>query len=226
MKIHHDVDASDTMYPARAAIVHSILHDVTTVPIGASIYGYVMTGKIEIFCAGVVEAVAVAGEGMAFCVPAGSSLKTVSGAAKYWAVSRFGFIAPLALARPEQRGRLSYIDSCSDSLLFYPPRRGDGSMSLLYFPPGINQTWHTHPSIRLGLVISGDGVAEWRDEAGAFHSQELLAGDCFMLNEHQLHRFSTRSGEHMRILAYHPDGDWGPEDHNHTMLNRTYVRGS
>jgi hypothetical protein len=28
----------------------------------------------------------------------------------------------------------------------------------------------------------------------------------------------------MRVIAYHPDGDWGPTDENHTMLNRTYIK--
>ena len=44
----------------------------------------------------------------------------------------------------------------------------------------------------------------------------------FCIEEREVHRFST-SNEEMVVLAFHPDGDWGPTDHNHTMLNRTYI---
>lgn len=31
------------------------------------------------------------------------------------------------------------------------------SMNLLHIPPGIEQTMHTHPSDRIGVVVSGAG---------------------------------------------------------------------
>jgi hypothetical protein len=45
----------------------------------------------------------------------------------------------------------------------------------------------------------------------------------FCLEEQELHRFRTKNNE-MRIIAFHPDGDWGPTDENHVMINRTYVK--
>jgi hypothetical protein len=35
-------------------------------------------------------------------------------------------------------------------------------------------------------------------------------------------RFRT-TNSNMVVIPYHPDGDWGPTDHNHSMLNRTYL---
>ena len=119
----------------------------------------------------------------------------------------------------EELGRLSYIDGCSDSLLVYPPRLGDPTLNYLYFPPGIDQSFHTHPSVRIGCVIQGEGKASLRDK-----EIDLLPGIMFALEEKELHRFRTSaSGDVMKIIAFHPDGDWGPTDENHTMLNRTYI---
>jgi len=36
------------------------------------------------------------------------------------------------------------------------------------------------------------------------------------------HRFRTVDST-MTVIAFHPDGDWGPTDHTHTMINRTYI---
>jgi hypothetical protein len=50
----------------------------------------------------------------------------------------------------------------------------------------------------------------------------LEAGSIFCIEERENHRFQTIN-DTMKIIAYHPDGDWGPTDQNHTMLNRTYI---
>lgn len=136
-------------------------------------------------------------------------------------VIRLGYMVPNTIGWVEERGRLSYIDGCSDSLLVYPARMGDSSLNLLYFPPGINQTFHRHPSIRLGCVIDGAGVSD-HGETNNLHSVDLVPGLSFCLNEQERHRFRTQNSS-MTVIAFHPDGDWGPTDHNHTMLNRTYI---
>jgi len=137
-------------------------------------------------------------------------------------VIRLGFRCQDTLGWVESQGRLSYIDGCTDSLLIYPPRQGDPSLNLLYFPGGIEQTRHLHPSIRMGCVIQGQG---WSDvwERGQMQSRPLRTGSHFCLTENELHRFRTES-DSMTVIAWHPDGDWGPTDHNHTMLNRTYTQ--
>lgn len=142
---------------------------------------------------------------------------------KVFLVCCLGFKCQDSFGWAEEQGRLSYIDGCTDSLLIYPPRCGDPSMNLLHFPPGIDQTRHLHPSIRIGCVIKGQGYSDvWED--GEIKTHELRAGDHFCLNENELHRFRTDAKNSMTVIAWHPDGDWGPTDQNHTMLNRTYIR--
>lgn len=139
---------------------------------------------------------------------------------KLFVIVRLGYMVPNTIGWVEKRGRLSYIDGCSDSLLIYPARLGDSSLNLLYFPPGINQSFHRHPSIRLGCVINGTGFSDV-GECNSVETDHLVTGDSFCLSEQERHRFKTTDSS-MTVIAFHPDGDWGPTDHNHTMLNRTY----
>lgn len=120
----------------------------------------------------------------------------------------------------EDEGRLQYIDGCSDTLLLHPPRKGDPCVNFLHLPRRINQTMHTHPSPRIGLVISGSGYAEMGDGS----TLPLLAGAAWYLPTNEEHCFHTED-DHLSILAYHPDSDWGPEDEEHPMKNRTIVGG-
>ena len=146
---------------------------------------------------------------------------TVSCQAQLFLVVRQGYKCQNTLGWTEPQGRLSYIDGCSDSLLIYPPRRGDPSLNLLYFPAGIEQTRHLHPSIRMGCVIAGHGISDtWTN--GTVVEHELRPGMNFCLEQNELHRFRTTDSS-MTVIAWHPDGDWGPTDHDHTMLNRTYI---
>lgn len=139
-------------------------------------------------------------------------------------IERIGFKGQNQIGGPlESKGRLTYIDGCSDSLLVYPPRMGDPSLNYLFFPPGIDQTFHIHPSLRFGLVVEGHGFSDVVGPNGETSVLELKQGVVFCLEEMELHRFRTASTS-MKVVAWHPDGDWGPTDHNHTMLNRTYIQ--
>jgi quercetin dioxygenase-like cupin family protein len=140
---------------------------------------------------------------------------------KLFLVVRLGYLVPDTIGWVESKGRLTYINGCSDSLLVYPARLGDASLNLLYFPPGIEQSFHTHPSIRLGCVIDGNGVSCHGDTVD-MQEENLNTGTSFCLTEQERHRFRTENNS-MTVIAFHPDGDWGPTDHNHTMLNRTYL---
>lgn len=120
----------------------------------------------------------------------------------------------------EPTGRLKYIDGCSDSLLVPPVKLGFPCMNALYFPPGIDQTPHTHQSLRLGLVASGRGLCRLEDRV-----IELLEGDRFAILEDTVHSFQTSDQARMVVIAYHPDSDHGPQDHDHPMINRTFVQG-
>lgn len=119
----------------------------------------------------------------------------------------------------EAKGRLKYIDGCTDSLLISPIKMGDPCLNLLYFPPGIDQTSHTHPSDRIGVVFSGEGECETPE--GII---PLVPGAMFRIPFEGHHKFRT-FGSEMRVIAYHPDSDFGPQDENHPMINRTIVDG-
>jgi hypothetical protein len=120
-------------------------------------------------------------------------------------------------------GQLSYIDACSNSNLINPARNGDPCVNYLYFPPGIDQTWHTHPSVRVGLVISGQGSAciKHGDNLMEF---PLEMGKGFVLHRHSMHRFKTFGSQHMSLLVWHPDSEDGPQDEANPMKTRTYFR--
>lgn len=129
----------------------------------------------------------------------------------------------------EQKGRLKYIDGCTDSLLIPPVKLGDPCLNHLHFPAGIEQTMHTHPSIRIGYVYRGMGqcITPWErlpliegmvfiihPENGLAHEGHPVGSHCF--------RTDLRT---MDVVAFHPDSDYGPTDEVHPMINRTFVDG-
>lgn len=178
-------------------------------------YGYVLDGEVTLSNSKTVK------RGEYFCLWT-QDAHMISYTGKMVAFDRIGFKGQNTIGGPlEEKGRLSYIDGCSDSLLIYPPRQGDPSLNMLHFPPNTKQSFHTHPSLRFGIVASGFGYASLVDGDDEV-SIKLEPGMMFCIEEQEKHRFVTDSKE-MVVLAYHPDGDWGPTDHNHTMLNRTYL---
>lgn len=120
----------------------------------------------------------------------------------------------------EDKGRLKYIDGCTDSLLIPPVKKGDPCLNSLHFPEGIDQTMHTHPSMRVGMVSKGDGVCITPEK-----ETPLYTGQVFIIHEEGEHKFRTEKGQQMTVIAYHPDSDFGPEDEEHPMINRTIVGG-
>jgi hypothetical protein len=123
----------------------------------------------------------------------------------------------------EHEGRLKYIDGCTDSLLIPPVKFGDPCLNLLYFPPDIDQTAHDHPSDRIGILSGRGRCHAWND--GQEELIDLVPGMIFCIHTGGKHKFSTPYGEDMRVLAYHPDSDFGPTDEQHPMINRTIVDG-
>jgi hypothetical protein len=116
-------------------------------------------------------------------------------------------------------GDVKYIDGCTDSLLVAPHKLGDPCLNALYFPPNVSQTFHTHPSIRLGCVLYGSGTACIDSDAKQL---PLQVGCVFGIGADEKHRFMTKD-EGMVVIAYHPDSDWGPTDEEHPMINRTIL---
>lgn len=119
----------------------------------------------------------------------------------------------------EKKGRYKYIDGCSDSLLISPVSYGDPCFNLLYFPVNINQTPHTHPSVRIGMIVEGEGFCLLNKE-----KIELKKGQVFIINTDVLHSFKTEKSD-MLIVVYHPESDFGPTDKNHPMINKTIIDG-
>lgn len=135
----------------------------------------------------------------------------------------------------EEKGRLKYIDGCTDSLLIAPVKKGLPCLNHLHFPKEITQTPHTHPSHRIGLVIRGAGEC-----ATPFGNLPLKEGCIFIIKEYNgidkaegldghiyeagTHKFNTTDSS-MDVIAFHPDSDFGPEDDFHPMINRTIVNG-
>ena len=205
----HDMagDATPTMLSAwRAGCLE--LRDIGTH------FGYVHEGRASLNCD---SGAFILQPGMYFSVVGEG---TVSGEGAGIVVSRYGYRGLFQIGGPvEQEGRLKYIDGCTDSLLVPPLLKGDPCLNLLAFPSGIHQTQHTHPSMRVGIVASGAGVCI--TPAGV---TPLVPGQAFVIDANQLHSFATRR-EPMRVIAYHPDSDFGATHDDHPMINRTMVEG-
>jgi hypothetical protein len=136
----------------------------------------------------------------------------------------------------EEKGRLKYIDGCTDSLLLPPVKLGDPCFNHLHFPTNIDQTMHTHPSHRIGLVVSGEGLC-----ITPFGNLKLTEGMIFVIKEWNglgyslgidgkqyedgSHSFKTFEDKVMNVVAFHPDSDFGATDTSHPMINRTMVNG-
>jgi len=150
-------------------------------------------------------------------------------------IERIGFKGMTNYGGPvEPVGRLRYIDGCTDSLLVPPVKMGDPCLNHLHFPPGINQTMHTHPSVRIGLVANGRGEC-----VTPFGNVPLRPGMIFIIHPENGTKVIGLDGEYhfagshcfrtdevgMDVIAWHPDSDFGPTDEDHPMINRTIVDG-
>lgn len=190
-------------------------HNMTAIQRG-SVFGYVAEGTCEILTDH-TGAILHLTAGFYFSVRAPATLLHTS--AKGILVHRRDYCSFLHIGVIEHEGRLRYIDGCTDSLLIPPIKRGDPCLNLLYFPPGIDQTMHTHPSERIGMILSGKGICITPDD-----EIPLKPGMLFCIHPNGQHKFRTVTSD-MRVLAYHPDSDFGPTDEDHPMINRTMVDG-
>lgn len=212
------IDATETMYPSLLTNHRSTRTKRRGIGVrNGTAYGYVVAGTW------MLEHDAVDAKlkpGSFFAVP---DLAEIQGEGQLVTIVRYGYRCLPIVGRRESRGRLSYIDGCSDSMLVVPGRLGDPCFNHLHFPGGILQTQHTHPSIRLGIIAAGSGEAWYEGSTVKAPWQiPLLIGGVFCLDEQEQHSFKT-FGQPMDVIAFHPDSDWGPTDANHPMLNRTYM---
>jgi len=144
------------------------------------------------------------------------------GAGKAVAISVPGYLALNTCGGPiEEMGRLRYIDGSTDTLLVPPVRKGDPCLNHLHFPPGVVQTPHTHPSLRVNIVYRGRGVCVLPEED---RTVELYPGHVSVMLPETVHGFITGDSV-MDVITFHPDSDTGMTDDDHPMVNRTIVGG-
>lgn len=176
-------------------------------------YGIVTAGSVRLRCS---SGEFVLGQGMFFVVPGG--FQVAGGTALLLSLPAwtglFQIGGPL-----EARGRLRYIDGCSDTLLTCPPRLGDPCLNHLHIPSGTRQTAHTHPSDRLGVIAGGHGRCI--TDSGV---HPLEAGVAWWIPTGTRHCFHTDLVP-LDVVAWHPDSDFGPTDTDHPMINRTILPG-
>lgn len=177
-------------------------------------FGFVYDGHAELV---VAERSYPLCQGMYFTAVGSATLKTNG---SVLSVSQQEHLGLFSLGGPvESEGRLRYIDGCSDTLLIPPLVKGDACLNFLKIPPHTNQTSHTHPSFRYGIIVSGAGFCD--SPAG---SESLGPGKAFFIPANGPHRFRTE-GEPLSVIAFHPDSDFGPHDDDHPMVNKTIVNG-
>ena len=216
------INLKDYRFPTSALMVPEMGDYVNSTEFD-TVYGYTCSRTLLITKAGQF----FVKEGMYFCVP--SPMKAVSTGegrngnkkGSILIIVRHKYRGVFSIGGPiEEKGRLRYIDGCSDSLLLPPPRLGDPCLNFLHFPKNINQTMHTHPSVRIGVVARGAGVCQTPE--GEF---DLVPGMLWFLPEGKPHKFMTKD-DTMDVIAWHPETDTGPNDEDHPMINRTIVNGA
>lgn len=120
----------------------------------------------------------------------------------------------------EAAGRFAYIDGGTNSLLIPPVTLGDPCLNAIYFPPGVDQTLHTHPSDRIGMVVSGSGMLETSKTPVS-----LKPGNVFLIPANLAHKFIT-GDDSLTMVVFHPDSDAGFTHRDNPMLKRTVVNGT
>ena len=183
-----------------------------SLPVAATAYGMVTTGQARLSDA--QTGPFALGAGMFFVLPDGGEIRGGGGLT----VTLSGYRGLRQVGGPlETAGRLRYIDGCSDTLLICPPRVGDPCLNHLHIPPHTDQTPHTHPSARIGVILRGTG--ECRTPDGVY---PLRPGMGWYIPTACLHSFFTEK-EALDVIAWHPDSDFGPRDDDHPMINRTVI---
>ena len=116
----------------------------------------------------------------------------------------------------EARGRLVYVDGCTDTLLACPPRLGEPSLNHLHVPVEARQRAHTHASDRVGVIVRGSGWCITPDGRA-----ELAEGMGWWIPANTVHHFVADADAPLDVVAWHPDSVFGPTDEHHPMRTGT-----
>lgn len=141
---------------------------------GDGLFGFVISGALEI----------VYQNGEHYKLTPGQYFAAKAEDVAVYSIDGFAFVIKVPDYNPmftiggqiEREGRLKYIDGCTDSLLVPPVKKGDPCFNHLHFPPGIDQTMHTHPSVRIGAVVKGNGEC-----ITPFGNAPLVTGNLFII---------------------------------------------
>jgi mannose-6-phosphate isomerase-like protein (cupin superfamily) len=184
-------------------------------PVGETTFGYIYQGNCALLRHN--------GEtyplhsGMYFCLPDGGKLEGDSAGI---AITSLNYQGVFSLGNPiEQTGKLAYINGGTNSLLIAPVKGGDPCFNAMYFPPEVDQTLHTHPSYRIGMVVRGSGELENQQTAIA-----LTPGMTFFIPADSVHKFRTIDSN-LTVVVFHPDSDIEFTLGDNPMLKRTIVNG-
>lgn len=206
-----ELENIDNSFPSKIVNWHGGTKDYDS---NSTHFGYVYSGSCQIEYD---DNVFNLKNGMSFSIPGKFKIHGDGIALIVGRIGVFGLF--YICGKIEKEGRLKYIDGCTDTLLIPPVLIGYPCSNFLRIPPNVNQTSHTHPSVRVGLVISGSGICRTPDK-----DYQFSPGTMFILPPEGIHSFHTLSDE-LRIVVYHPDSDFGPSNDAHPMLNKTYVDG-
>lgn len=156
--------------------------------------------------------------GMYFCLPEAGTIGDENSAGIV--ITCPNYCGMFSLGGPiEPTGRLAYINGGTSSLLIPPVMLGDPCLNAMYFPPGTDQTLHTHPSYRIGIVAAGEGEIETPETVA-----RVSAGTIFLIPANHLHKFRTGKAP-LTLAVFHPDSDAGFTHRDNPMLRRTVVDG-
>lgn len=183
-------------------------------PADKTTFGYIYEGSAVLFRPGKEPNKLDAG--MYFCLPGGGKLE---GKSSGIGISHLNYQSLFSLGAIAPTGEFAYINGGTNSLLIAPVTGGDPCFNAMYFPPGVDQTLHTHPSYRIGMIITGGGKLEDRQTVLA-----LKPGMTFLIGADSLHKFRTTE-TNLIAVVFHPDSDIEFTRGDNPMLKRTIVNG-
>lgn len=204
-------------YPDSTVFLHTWQGNVLTLSEDTTHYGFVYQGQPILKRQQGSQTFSLY-PGMYFCLPGGGQIGGENSCGMV--ISSPSDRGLFTLGGPvEPTGRFAYIDGGTNSVLIPPSYLGNPCLNALYFPPHCDQTLHTHPSCRIGVVLEGSGEGETPDGI-----VQLQPGMLFVIPPNSLHKFRTHDAS-ISFVMFHPDSDIGFSHHHNPMLNRTLVDG-
>lgn len=126
-----------------------------------------------------------------------------------------------------KEGNLNYINGAKNRVLSSPLKKGLPCLNSMHGNVVFDQTTHTHPSTRVGIMMEGEVLARiYKGEhLIKYDEYELKKGDVFILNKDIPHSFHKKNTKPFYLAAFHPDSSTGPTDEDAPMIANTIVDG-